>query len=187
MHPLPADCLAIPSFAPRATEGRQDPGWKKENFAGPVPEGIARSKNGHIELVNILGSRRWRHAGAVESVAFSPDGKRALSGSDDATLKLWEVESGKEIATWKGHEKEVSSVAFSPDGKRALSGSEDNTLKLWEVESGKEIDSIVVDGRPTSLAVRACAAEATAPASRRRGDLVVVGNRNTTLTVYRLK
>ncbi|MBI2900485.1 MAG: hypothetical protein HYY17_09885, partial [Planctomycetes bacterium] len=130
----------------------------------------------------------WRgHRSDVSSVAFSPDGKRALSGSWDQTLKLWDVESGKEAGTWRGHEAAVNSVAFSPDGKRALSGSGDSTLKLWDVESGREIDSIVVDGGPTSLAVRACAAEATAPASRRRGDLVIVGNANTTVTVYRAK
>jgi|GEM_PF-3990325 len=117
----------------------QDPEWKRENFAGPLPPGIERGQSGRLELLGILGSRRWRHGAAVLSVAFSPDGKRALSASYDRTLKLWDVESGKEVATWWGHAAWVSSVAFSPDGKRALSGSEDFTLKLWDVESGKPL------------------------------------------------
>ena len=81
----------------------------------------------------------------VNSVAFSPDGKYALSGSGDKTLKLWEVETGREIRSFQGHANSVNSVAFSPDGKYALSGSkhwrEMKTLKLWEVETGREIHS----------------------------------------------
>jgi len=73
------------------------------------------------------------HSWYVTAVAFSPDGKLALSGSDDKTLKLWEVKSGREIRSLTGHSWYVKAVAFSPDGKLALSGSYDETLKLWEV------------------------------------------------------
>jgi len=79
------------------------------------------------------------HSESVEAVAFSPDGKLALSGSWDHTLKLWQVESGREIRTFKGHSNHVNAVAFSPDGKLALSGSRDETLKLWQVSNGREI------------------------------------------------
>ena len=70
---------------------------------------------------------------------MSNDGRLALSGSLDHTLKLWEVESGRELRTFKGHLFGVSAVAFSPDGLLALSGSMDATLKLWDVNSGREI------------------------------------------------
>jgi len=79
------------------------------------------------------------HSAQVNSVAFSPDGKLALSGSHDNTLRLWDVATGRELRTFTGHSGDVSSVAFSPDGKLALSGSDDQTLRLWEVETGKEI------------------------------------------------
>ena len=79
------------------------------------------------------------HSDAVRSVSFSPDRKYIASGSADDTVKLWEVDSGKEIRTFTGHTDDVRSVSFSPDGKYIASGSYDKTVKLWEVDSGKEI------------------------------------------------
>jgi WD40 repeat protein len=57
------------------------------------------------------------------------------SGSEDNTVKLWSVESQKEVTTLQGHSEYVYSVVFSPDGKYLASGSDDNTVKLWSVES----------------------------------------------------
>jgi WD40 repeat protein len=59
--------------------------------------------------------------------------KYIISGSRDNTIKVWEVESGKNIATLKGHTHYVSSVAFSPDSKLAISGSYDETVKVWDI------------------------------------------------------
>jgi WD40 repeat protein len=74
------------------------------------------------------------HCGAVLSVAFSLDGKYLASSSDDKTVKIWSVESQKEIATLQGYNGSFYSVAFSPDGKYLVSGSLDTTVKLWSVE-----------------------------------------------------
>ncbi|MDB9429041.1 AAA family ATPase, partial [Microcystis aeruginosa CS-555/01A07] len=82
------------------------------------------------------------HDSAVYSVNFSPDGKTLVSGSDDNTIKLWNVETGEEIRTLKGHDSYLSSVNFSPDGKTLVSGSDDNTIKLWNVETGQEIRTL---------------------------------------------
>jgi len=79
------------------------------------------------------------HLNQVNAVAFSPDGKFALSGSHDKTLRLWEVATGREIRTFKGHSSYVESVAFSHYGHTVLSGSWDETIKLWNVATGHEI------------------------------------------------
>ncbi|MEQ1839613.1 MAG: AAA family ATPase, partial [Verrucomicrobiales bacterium] len=82
------------------------------------------------------------HEDGVSSVAFSSDGTRLASGSEDAKVKLWDVATGEEDATLSGHTSGVTSVAFSPDGTRLASGSEDAKVKLWDVATGKEVTTI---------------------------------------------
>ena len=109
-------------------------------------ENAAESADNHpdviyaVDIAKSIDDRQHTfegHTDYVDSVAFSPDGKFALSGSVDETLKLWEVDTGKCLRTFEGHIGSVDSVAFSPDGKFALSTSGDNTLKLWEVDTGE--------------------------------------------------
>ena len=64
------------------------------------------------------------------------------SGSSDTTVKLWDVASGHELRTLRGHSYTVSSVAFSPDGRVLASGSSDKTVKLWDVASGHELRTL---------------------------------------------
>jgi eukaryotic-like serine/threonine-protein kinase len=77
----------------------------------------------------------------VRCVAFSPDNRHALSGSLDGTVRLWDLEGGKEVKRLKGHTAEIQSVMFSADGRQAISSSwvPDNTVRLWNLESGTEI------------------------------------------------
>ncbi|MBE5228414.1 MAG: WD40 repeat domain-containing protein [Microcystis aeruginosa PMC 728.11] len=82
------------------------------------------------------------HKDFVTSVNFSPDGKTLVSRSGDKTIKLWNVETGKEIRTLKGHDSTVNSVNFSPDGKTLVSGNDDGTIILWDVEERQEIRTI---------------------------------------------
>jgi WD40 repeat protein len=74
----------------------------------------------------------------VWSVAFSPDGKRILTGSTDKTAKLWDTATGWEILTLKGHTDGVRGVAFSPNGRRIVTSSDDGTARVWEGASDEE-------------------------------------------------
>src|SRR5690242_3914959 len=76
------------------------------------------------------------HTNLVECLAYSPDGKTLASGSFDRTIKLWDVQTGKEKRTLTGHTYSVECVAYSPDGKTLASGSIDRTIKLWDVQTG---------------------------------------------------
>ncbi len=64
------------------------------------------------------------------------------SGSRDSTVKLWSVESQKEVTTLQGHYESVNCVAFSLDGKYLASGSDDKTVKLWSLESQNEVTTL---------------------------------------------
>src|ERR1700722_11056260 len=93
------------------------------------------------------------HPTTVESIAFSPDGRSALSGDQFGHLKLWDVATGKEIRTFSGDGGYGRAVAFSPDGRTALSDSDDNTIKLWDVATGNEIGAFAGhSGHVTSIA-----------------------------------
>lgn len=86
-----------------------------------------------------VSSQKWYDD--VISVAFSPDGRLALSGNRDSTIKLWNLETGHEIRTFKGHSNAVTTTIFSPDARTILSGSDDSTLKLWDVTTGLELNT----------------------------------------------
>ena len=74
------------------------------------------------------------HLLQVLSVAYSPDGTRIISGSEDNTIKIWDANTGECLKTLEGHSGWVRSVAFSPDGTKIISGSFDDTIKIWGEE-----------------------------------------------------
>jgi WD40 repeat protein/DNA-directed RNA polymerase subunit RPC12/RpoP len=82
------------------------------------------------------------HTGKVIGVAVTPDGTRAVSGSHDKTLRVWDLAAGKSLASLKGHTNQVYGVAVTPDGTRAVSASADQTLRVWDLATGKSLASL---------------------------------------------
>ncbi|KAB8318151.1 hypothetical protein SD81_021000, partial [Tolypothrix campylonemoides VB511288] len=79
-------------------------------------------------LVRTLSS----HSYSVYAVTVTLDGKYVISGSDDETLKVWNLQSGQEKFTLSGHTNSVNAVAVTSDSKYVISGSSDQTLKVWD-------------------------------------------------------
>ncbi|MGA4847052.1 trypsin-like peptidase domain-containing protein [Streptomyces sp. G5(2025)] len=75
--------------------------------------------------------------GAV--LAFSRDGKEFATGNYNGTARVWDVESGKLLATFTGVDGALPSVAFSPDGNRLATGGHDGTAQVWDIKSGKSL------------------------------------------------
>ncbi len=91
------------------------------------------------------------HTGGIWAVDLSPNSRLAISGSGkewkdgkftdvaDNTVRIWDVETGKQLHCFNKHSNYVKQVAFSPDNRKATSCSADKTVRLWDVEDGKEI------------------------------------------------
>jgi hypothetical protein len=116
------------------------------------------------------------HADKVTACAVTPDGRRVVSASEDKTLKVWDLETGRALATLEGHGDRVSACAVTPDGRRVVSASEDKTLKVWDLETGRALATL--EGHADG--VRACA---VTPDGRR----VVSASKDTTLKVWDFK
>jgi WD40 repeat protein len=82
------------------------------------------------------------HAGGNGNVAYSPDGRRIVTGSRDKTARVWDTETGREIFTPEAFASLVSVGAYSPDGKRIVTGSRDKTPKVRDAATGREIFSL---------------------------------------------
>ena len=85
-----------------------------------------------ISLANTLSG----HSKRVSSIAMTPDGQLIASASEDKTIKLWNLRTGKLLRTLTGHSEGIRSVAMTPDGKLLASGGDDKTIKLWNLDTG---------------------------------------------------
>ena len=105
----------------------------RKQYQSQYPNTVSVRAGGYLRWSATLLTARG-HGGAVTTVAVSPDGHRIVSGSQDRSVRLWDVETGQQIGQpLEGHADHVNSVSFSPDGRRIVSGSKDQTVRLWDI------------------------------------------------------
>jgi WD40 repeat protein/uncharacterized protein YjbI with pentapeptide repeats len=113
------------------------------------------------------------HHGAVSCCAWSPDGERIVSASDDQTLRIWDAASGSSLLRMEGHKGGVLGCAWSPDGKRIVSASSDKTLRIWDAASGSSL--VRMEGHQGG--VRGCAWSPN-------GERIVSASEDNTLRIW---
>ena len=79
------------------------------------------------------------HEGGTCCTTWTPDGRRIVSGGYDNTVKVWDVDTGKELMMLKGHTARVFSITVSPDGEWITSGSYDKIVRIWNASTGSEV------------------------------------------------
>lgn len=105
-------------------------------------EAISGAPGEAPEPLAVLEQRLEGHRGWVYSVAVSPDSSWAASGSEDKTVKVWDLKTGECHTTLRGHGDLVSSIVVTPDGGRILSASIDKTIRVWEARSGHPLATL---------------------------------------------
>ena len=138
------------SFTPSEIEKKEEPATPKtrlkerqtldnnDNANNKPTTEIGKDDVNIAEIVVQVG-----HLKPINAVAFSIDSRFVFSGSRDATLKIWDAATGKEIRSFKGIKEEINSLAVSPDGMYVLTGDAgyDKNVRLWEIATGKMIRS----------------------------------------------
>jgi WD40 repeat protein len=112
--------------------------WKGAPWLRPIYASL--SPPGGPLLFTLSG-----HGATVETVVVTPDGRLAISGSDDGTAKVWDIERGRELYTLAGHEGWVKHIVVTPDGRRAVSAADSNILKVWDLSTGIELHTLQGD------------------------------------------
>ena len=141
------------------------------NFADAGPVAAAASRRlaeggeGGVLLMNRATLPQFRarpacvrvlegHSSSVRAVSLSADGRVAVSGSWDKTVRVWDVETGECVRVLEGHSNLVDAVSLSADGRVAVSGSEDNTVRVWDVEHCTVLALVPLSARGRGIAFK---------------------------------
>jgi WD40 repeat protein len=134
-----------------ATGGTESPTLGRHGVAGCgaalSPDGrhvaTAGTEIGTVRVWDVASGKELlafkAHRDLVRCLAFSSDGQRIATGSDDHAAEVWQAANGHELFPLDGHTVSIRSVAFSPDSQRIVTGSLDQTAKVWDAASGKEL------------------------------------------------
>ncbi len=100
----------------------------------------------NLNTGKILHTQQNSHTLGINSITFSPDGKIfATANRKKCIIKLWEVATGKEIATLKSTKSPANVITFSPEGKILASGNKNGKIQLWDINTKQEICTISKD------------------------------------------
>jgi WD40 repeat protein len=95
-----------------------------------------------VVTARLSNPARMTHNDMIRAVDVSSDAGRLASVSHDGTLKIWNLDSGLELRTIRGHQGRITGLSWSPDGRRLVSGAEDKLIKIWDADTGREIRTL---------------------------------------------
>jgi len=119
--------------------------------AEPLKENLHSNFNANLsEEIQERASSQWQliftlkgHTAVVNSLAFSPDGKKLVSGSSDRTINLWELTNQRRLYIFFGAQDGISAVSFSPDSKQITASSFDRSITSWKVDNKQLLHSFL--------------------------------------------
>ena len=118
----------------------------------------------------------------IRAACFSPDGKFIATGSEDRTIRIWDIANKRVRHAFHGHRSEIYSLAFSPDGRVLMSGSGDKSARVWDMDTGGERYNLVVEDNPTDGAP--VDAGVTSVAVSPDGKLLAAGSLDTIVRLW---